>query len=289
MTSKQSLIDDLRAVFAAWEGHLAGLAAPELATPLAAAAWSLREIIVHLGAWQQISLARLEGALAGTEPLLPDWLGGADPFEAEAQVDAFNARIQEQHRSQPGPVSLQRWRDGFRRLLELAEAAPEPFLFDRERFPWLRGHSLAEVLEGSRRHHQGHLQRLRAGAALTRLSRKLQHLESLGGEADLAALELVVAERIRQFEVEGFTPAHDDAKRKEGQLSAAGACYALQASRMALVHARTGSLEEKHSAVHPVWPFSQLAWKPASMRRNQVKATALNLAELARQIRAGIP
>jgi hypothetical protein len=124
---------------------------------------------------------------------------------------------------------------------------------------------------------------------LAQLTRKLEHLAHLGGEADLMALELVVSERVRQFEIEGFTPAHDDEHRREGQLSAAGACYALQASRMALVHARTGSLEEKPSAVHPVWPFHPLAWKPASMRRNQVKGTALNLAELARQIRAGIP
>lgn len=121
------------------------------------------------------------------------------------------------------------------------------------------------------------------------LVQKLERLESLGGEADLLALDLVVSERIRQFEIEGFTPEHDDEHRREGQLSAAGACYALHASRMALVHARTGSLEEKHSAVHPVWPFGALAWKPASMRRTQVKGTTLNLAELVRQIRAGIP
>jgi len=127
------------------------------------------------------------------------------------------------------------------------------------------------------------------GTPLAELVRKLEHLEHLGGEADLMALDLVVSERIRQFEVEGFRPAHDDENRKEGQLSAAGACYALHSSRMALVHSRTGSLEERHSAVHPVWPFNPLAWKPASMRRTQVKATALSLAELARQIRAGIP
>ncbi len=126
-------------------------------------------------------------------------------------------------------------------------------------------------------------------SALAQLTRKLEHLEHLGGGADLTAIDLVVSERIRQFEVEGYTPSHDDENRREGQLSAAGACYALHASRMALVHSRTGSLEERHSAVHPVWPFNPLAWKPASMRRTQVKATALNLAELARQIRAGIP
>lgn len=125
--------------------------------------------------------------------------------------------------------------------------------------------------------------------ALPQLLRKLERLEGLGGQADLLALDLVVSERIRQFEVEGFTPDHDDEHRRGGQLSAAAACYALHASRMALVHARTGSLEEKPSAVHPVWPFNPLAWKPASMRRTQVKATALSLAELARQIRTGIP
>jgi hypothetical protein len=126
------------------------------------------------------------------------------------------------------------------------------------------------------------------GTKLEQLTRKLDHLANLGGGADLAAIDLVVSERIRQFEVEGYTPAHDDEHRKGGQLSAAGACYALHASRMALVHSRTGSLE-RPSAVHPVWPFRPLAWKPASMRRTQVKATALNLAELARQIRADIP
>lgn len=124
---------------------------------------------------------------------------------------------------------------------------------------------------------------------LEQLTRKLERLRDLGGEADLTGLDLVVSERIRQFEVEGFTAAHDDEQRKEGQLSAAGACYAMHESRMALVHTRTGSLEEKHSAVHPMWPFNPLTWKPASMRRSQVKGIALNLAELARLIRAGIP
>lgn len=124
---------------------------------------------------------------------------------------------------------------------------------------------------------------------LEQLTRKLERLRDLGGEADLAGLDLVVSERIRQFEVEGFTAAHDDEHRKEGQLSAAGACYAMHESRMALVYARTGSLEEKHSAVHPMWPFSPLTWKPSSMRRSQVKGIALNLAELARLIRAAIP
>lgn len=125
--------------------------------------------------------------------------------------------------------------------------------------------------------------------ALRLLIRKLEHLEGIGGMADLLALDLVVTERIRQIEVEGWTPVHDDISRTEGQLSAACAAYSLHSSHMALVHARTGSLKEKHSARQPYWPFAPLSWKPASMRRNTVKGTALNLAELSRQIRADIP
>ena len=124
--------------------------------------------------------------------------------------------------------------------------------------------------------------------SLATIQDKLQRLETLGGPAELEAIELVLAERIRQVDGEGWTPAHDDSERREGQLAAAGASYALAVAQKALVHARTGSLDVKPSAPHPRWPFSPLAWKPAGMRRMTVKALALVLAELARQVRAGL-
>jgi hypothetical protein len=124
--------------------------------------------------------------------------------------------------------------------------------------------------------------------SLETIQQQLTRLETLGGAAELAALELVLAERIRQVDGEGWTPAHDDLERREGQLAAAGASYALAVHQKALVHARTGSLDVKPSAAHARWPFSPLAWKPAGMRRMTVKAVALVLAELARQVRAGL-
>jgi hypothetical protein len=120
------------------------------------------------------------------------------------------------------------------------------------------------------------------------IQEKLQRLEAVGGPAELEAVELILAERIRQVDGEGWTPAHDDQERREGQLAAAGASYALAVHQKALVHARTGSLDVKPSAAHARWPFSPLAWKPAGMRRMTVKGAALILAELARQLRAGL-
>lgn len=124
--------------------------------------------------------------------------------------------------------------------------------------------------------------------SLESIQEKLARLEALGGAAELEAMELVLAERIRQVDGEGWTPAHDDLERREGQLAAAAVSYALAVHQKAVVHARTGSLGVKPSAAHPSWPFSPLAWKPASQRRMAVKGTALLLAELARQVRAGL-
>jgi hypothetical protein len=124
--------------------------------------------------------------------------------------------------------------------------------------------------------------------SLETIHEKLLRLRALGGEPELEALERVLAERIRQVDGEGWTPAHDDSQRREGQLAAAGASYALAVHQKALIHARTGSLDVKPSAPLPAWPFSPLAWKPASMGRMTVKGAALILAELARQARAGL-
>jgi len=124
--------------------------------------------------------------------------------------------------------------------------------------------------------------------SLATIHQQLLRLQELGGEPELEAIELVLTERIRQVDGEGWTPQHDDHERREGQLAAAGASYALAVHQKALVHARTGSLDVKPSAPHARWPFSPLAWKPAGIRRMAVKGAALILAELARQVRGGL-
>lgn len=120
------------------------------------------------------------------------------------------------------------------------------------------------------------------------IQQKIALLSALGGDAELTAIDLVLTERIRQIQVEGFTPEHDDANRSAGQLSAAGACYGLATHQKALIHSKTGELGLKPSAAHPCWPFGPLAWKPASIRRNSVKGTALMLADLVRLVRGNL-
>jgi hypothetical protein len=102
---KQELLASLRAVFNSWEKLLAGESEEEITVQRFAAYWSTKDVIAHLRAWQQISIARLEAAILDTEPEFPTWLAGADPFFAEDHTDEFNARIYEIYHDQSCMVS----------------------------------------------------------------------------------------------------------------------------------------------------------------------------------------
>lgn len=83
------------------------------------------------------------------------------------------------------------------------------------------------------------------------------------------AAQDILAERRRQVEAEGWTEKHDD-HHAAGQMAEAAAVYALVASG-------------RHREVAKrFWPWDFQRWKPASPRRNLVKAAALIVAEIER-------
>ncbi|WP_229520066.1 hypothetical protein [Massilia oculi] len=88
-----------------------------------------------------------------------------------------------------------------------------------------------------------------------------------------AAARDVLAERKRQVEQEGWTPAHDD-QYDGDELSLAAACYAL---------AGDGG---KFFPAPDYWPWDPNWWKPTTDRQNLIKAGALVLAEIERLDRA---
>lgn len=93
------------------------------------------------------------------------------------------------------------------------------------------------------------------------------------------AFKHIEAERRRQVEVEGWTPAHDD-EHGDGELLRAGMIYLhLGAELGPPMDARTGA---------PVgWPWAGQWFKPKDRRSNLIRAGALFLAEKERIKRAG--
>jgi hypothetical protein len=157
MSDKEQLIIMLVQTFTGWEWLLDGLTEEQITAKPRFYDMSIKDVIAHLRAWQQVSIARVEAALENREPKFPDWLEGLHP-ESEEHREEYNARIYELYHDQPWSKVYQVWRDGFRRFLELAEQVPEQDLLNAQKYPWLEGYALSAVLEGSYGHHQEHLE-----------------------------------------------------------------------------------------------------------------------------------
>jgi len=152
MSMKQHILAALREEFNRWEELLAGMSEEQLTAPLLPSHWSIKDVIAHLRAWQQRSIARLDAALLDREPEFPKWPTAIDP-DSEESPDRVNAWIYETYRERPWSSVHQDWREGFLRVLELGEAISERDLLDAERYPWMRHYPLALVLLGTYEHH----------------------------------------------------------------------------------------------------------------------------------------
>lgn len=152
MNDKQHMMARLKGEFNRWEELPAGLSEERITAPHLPANQSIKDVIAHLRAWQQVSIARLEAAVLNREPEFPAWLAGLDP-ESEDNRDNYNDRIYQAYRDQPWSSVHQVWREGFLRFLELAESISEKDLLDVGRYPWLKEYPRFAVLQGSYEHH----------------------------------------------------------------------------------------------------------------------------------------
>lgn len=98
------------------------------------------------------------------------------------------------------------------------------------------------------------------------------------GQAPVGGVQVILSERIRQMEVEGWTPEHDE-QHADGSLAKAAACYAVA--------------EELREAGRPRLPgFWPMSWDeewfkptPDDRIRELAKAGALIAAEIDRLLR----
>jgi hypothetical protein len=160
MESKSELIAELNRVFKQWEEFLRSFNYKQLTTRLPASTWSIKKVIAHLYAWQQVSIARLDAAIEDRLPAYPAWVEGSDP-DVEELLEEHNESIFQLYRAESWSAIHHMWEAGFQHLLQLAESFPEQTLQDAARFPWLGGYPLMAVLSGTLNHHREHLDSVR--------------------------------------------------------------------------------------------------------------------------------
>lgn len=109
-------------------------------------------------------------------------------------------------------------------------------------------------------------------------------------------VRIVIAERKRQVQFEGFDAERDD-KYANAELARAAQCYEQEASARKLISYIADEESGNVVAIGPVcegkptlpesWPWPPAWWKPADRIRDLAKAGALYLAEADRLRRAG--
>ena len=159
MNMKQHILAGMRDEVDQWEDLLASLTPEQLAAPLLPSHWSVKDVMAHLWAWQQRSIARIEAALNNHLPEFPAWGEGIDP-EEEDSTDRVNERLYQIYRDQPWPQVYSTWKEDFQHLLSLSEQVSERDLLDASKYPWLKGYALALILLASYDHHQEHYEKL---------------------------------------------------------------------------------------------------------------------------------
>ena len=159
MNMKEHILAALREQFNNWEKLLVSISNEQIITPHFDYNWSIKDVIAHLWAWQQISIARMEAARQDREPEFPKWIVSLDE-DWEDNADRVNALTFETNHEKSWSEVHQNWRKGFRRFLELGDKISEKDLLDGDRYPWLKGYSLAFILVASYDHHQEHLEKL---------------------------------------------------------------------------------------------------------------------------------
>jgi uncharacterized glyoxalase superfamily protein PhnB len=158
MDLKEHILTALREQFDRWEELLEGLDAGQITIPHFNDAWSIKDVIAHLWAWQQISFSRLEAASLNQEPAFPKWLVESRE-DWEENADQTNAWIYQACHKKSWPEVHEAWKSGFLQLLEAGKPVSEKDLLDGERYPWLKGYSPAFILVASYDHHQEHFEK----------------------------------------------------------------------------------------------------------------------------------
>ncbi len=161
MSGKEQLLSMLKEDYNRWEELLAGLSEEQITTAQLPSELSVKDLIAHLWAWQQISVARLEAASHNREPEYPAWpfASNRDP---DKDVERTNQWVYESYQDKAWQSVYADWRGQFLRFLELGEEIPEKELLEAGRYRWLGEYPLSAVLLGSYEHHEEHLEQMLA-------------------------------------------------------------------------------------------------------------------------------
>ncbi len=143
-----ALLNELHAGRTRLETMLARLTPAQMTEAGVAGGWSMKDLMAHIGWWEQRAVEIYQELAAGGNPSRPN---------TSAELDAVNAQIYDQFRLRNLDEVRAFEQAAFREVLHLAETAPDKDLFDPQRFsPWTDGPYAQWILDNSTGHYEEH-------------------------------------------------------------------------------------------------------------------------------------
>jgi hypothetical protein len=135
--TKQELLDAMETEYRLLKNCIAGLAPGDFDLPGVCHEWSAKDVIAHLVEWKKMFLGWYEEGLHGGNPRTP-----AEDLKW-TQTPALNHRIYRKWKDAKRAVILAEFEVTYAQMLQLTRAIPEPELFRKGLYPWLRVWPLA--------------------------------------------------------------------------------------------------------------------------------------------------
>lgn len=142
-TSKDELLKDITAEHRRLEKNLSSLSAEDMLQPGVTGAWSVKDILAHLTAWEKLFLGWYSAGVQGSAP-------GILPVGMDRKViDALNQQIYEKNRERSLEDVFTEFRATYQEIVTAIEAIPEEDMFAHGRFAWTGKLTLADYIAGN--------------------------------------------------------------------------------------------------------------------------------------------
>lgn len=102
----------------------------QVTEPLLPNAWSVKDVIGHIGFWEARMVSLYTILRAGHIP---------EDVVSEESVDELNERVHQENQWLPLGIVQLNEKEAYQAILSIAESAPEADLFDPNRFAWTEG------------------------------------------------------------------------------------------------------------------------------------------------------
>ncbi len=124
--TKDELIASIRRDRATLDALVASLDEAQMTTPALDGGWSVKDVLAHISAWEELCASWLDAAGRGETPDRPE----------VRNVDETNARVYAAAKDTPLALVLARSRTSYEAMLRAVEALSDADLADEQRFGW---------------------------------------------------------------------------------------------------------------------------------------------------------